>query len=120
MNNSTANSTVIILMLISCKLICFFTDFATVVGFLVVGRSFMDPNDLRRANMTHSEIMEVGVNFHLFFVLIISCQFTILFNFSCLFSEAHLCFSNQNAQGNTKRPYPLIHLSLLCFVSECL
>eukprot|EP00794_Sanderia_malayensis_P007819 gene7819-8666_t len=31
---------------------------ATVVGFLVVARSFMDPSDTRRMNMTHSEIME--------------------------------------------------------------
>ncbi|XP_065070105.1 ATP-binding cassette sub-family D member 3-like [Rhopilema esculentum] len=32
--------------------------FATVIGFLVVSRSFMDTSDQRRMQMTHSEIME--------------------------------------------------------------
>ena len=36
-------------------------DLATVVGFLVVGRSFMNPNDARRMEMTHNQIMEVSL-----------------------------------------------------------
>ena len=36
-----------------------FTDFATVIGFLVVARSFFNPEDARRMKMSHNEIMEV-------------------------------------------------------------
>ena len=36
-----------------------FPDFATVIGFLVVARSFFNPEDARRMKMSHNEIMEV-------------------------------------------------------------
>ena len=34
-------------------------DFATVIGFLVVARSFFNLEDARRMKMSHNEIMEV-------------------------------------------------------------